>query len=53
MSFTWVEHRDTEKKSEEKMVKYGAVLFELKKQYLSYDVEQYNLTSSLTCKGDG
>ena len=31
MSFTWVEHRDTEKNSEEKMVKYGAVRFELKK----------------------
>ena len=32
-----------EKNYEEKMVKYGPLRFELKKQYPGYDVEQCNI----------
>ena len=41
MSCPWMEHR--EKKSEEKMIKYRPLRFELKKQYPGYDVQQSNI----------
>ena len=41
ISCLWMEHQ--EKKSKEKTVKYGPLLFELKKQYPSCDVDRCNI----------
>ena len=51
MSCAWMEHR--EKKSKEKMVKYGPLRFELKKQYPGYDVEQCNIIIDMLGGGGG
>ena len=41
MSSPWIESRA--KKDEEKTLKYGSMMLELKQRYIGYRVEQYNL----------
>ena len=41
MSYPWIERRA--KKDEEKTLKYGPMMWELKQRYNGYRVKQYNV----------
>ena len=45
MSCPWIESRA--KKDEEKTLKYGPMMWELKQRYIGYRVEQYNVIDAL------